>query len=197
MKDLALAIDVGATKIALGLVARDGTLVAREDIPSQVASLDQLNQSLAGAIKRVMVQSNLHVVGAGIGSAGPIDRIQGRIKPVNIGHWVDFSLVDFVREVSGISQVRLIGDASALAFAEFELGAGMAAKKHAPSRFDLMRIHRKRAGRLSVSMCHEKTLLNLSQRMQDAGCRMPTTLNHFERLRNYSRYRHALLANNS
>jgi glucokinase len=128
MKDLALAIDVGATKIAVGLVARDGTMVVREDIASQVKSLDQLNHSLADVIKRVMVQSNLHVVGAGIGSAGPIDRIQGRINPVNISHWVDFSLVDFVREVSGISQVRLIGDASALAYAEFELGAGIGAK---------------------------------------------------------------------
>jgi glucokinase len=128
MKDLALAIDVGATKIAVGLVARNGTLVVREDIPSQVASLDQLNQSLAGVIRRIMLQTKLDIAGAGIGSAGPIDRIQGRINPVNISHWVDFSLVDFVREVSGISQVRLIGDASALAFAEFQLGAGIGAK---------------------------------------------------------------------
>jgi glucokinase len=128
MKDLALAIDVGATKIAVGLVSRNGTLVVREDIASQVATPDQLNQSLAGVIRRIMLQTKLDIAGAGIGSAGPIDRIQGRINPVNISHWVDFSLVDFVREVSGISQVRLIGDASALAFAEFELGAGIGAK---------------------------------------------------------------------
>jgi glucokinase len=128
MKDLGLAIDVGATKIAVGLVARDGTLVVREDIASQVESLDELNQSLADVIRRIMLQTNLDIAAAGIGSAGPIDRIQGRINPVNIGHWIDFSLVDFVREVSGISQVRLVGDASALAYAEFQLGAGMAAK---------------------------------------------------------------------
>jgi glucokinase len=112
----------------VGLVARDGTLLAREDIASQVESLDKLNQSLADAIRRIMVQTKFDISAAGIGSAGPIDRVRGLINPVNIGHWVDFSLVDFVREVSGISQVRLVGDASALTYAEFQLGAGIGAK---------------------------------------------------------------------
>jgi glucokinase len=67
------------------------------------------------------------IVGAGIGSAGPIDKDLGTINPVNIPHWVDFSLVDFVRTVSGIRDVRIIGDASALAYAEFILGAGRGA----------------------------------------------------------------------
>ncbi len=128
MRDAALAIDVGATKIAVGLVARDGALLVREDIVSQVESLDKLNQSLADVIRRIMLQTNLDISVAGIGSAGPIDRVKGLINPVNIGHWVDFSLVDFVREVSGISQVRLVGDASALTYAEFQMGAGIDAK---------------------------------------------------------------------
>jgi glucokinase len=127
MKEASLAIDVGATKVAVGLVARDGEVIARTDISSKVGSLDELNDSLSAAISQVCHRTGVKIVGAGIGSAGPIDKDLGTINPVNIPHWVDFSLVDFVRKVSGIHNVRIIGDASALAYAEFVLGAGRGA----------------------------------------------------------------------
>ena len=127
MKSAALAIDVGATKVAVGLVTREGEVLARHDISSKVSSMDELNSSLVEAISDVCHRDGVVLVGAGIGSAGPIDKDLGTINPVNIPHWVDFSLVDFVREVSGIKSVRIIGDASALAYAEFVLGAGRGA----------------------------------------------------------------------
>jgi len=127
MKDVSLAIDVGATKVAVGLVTRDGEVLARIDISSKAASLQELNDSLAAAISEVCHRDGVKIVGAGIGSAGPIDKDLGTINPVNIPHWFDFSLVDFVRTVSGIYDVRIIGDASALAYAEFILGAGRGA----------------------------------------------------------------------
>ena len=127
MKNAALAIDVGATKVAVGLVTREGEVLARQDLNSKVSSMDELNSSLVEAISDVCHRDGVVIVGAGIGSAGPIDKDLGTINPVNIPHWVDFSLVDFVREVSGIKSVRIIGDASALAYAEFLLGAGRGA----------------------------------------------------------------------
>ena len=127
MNEASLAIDVGATKVAVGLVTLSGQVLARIDVNSKAGSIEELNSSLADAIKSVMATSGVVVVGAGIGSAGPIDNAKGTINPVNIPHWVDFSLVDFVREVSGLSSVRIIGDASALAYAEFVLGAGRGA----------------------------------------------------------------------
>ncbi|CAN2190289.1 NagC Transcriptional regulator/sugar kinase [Candidatus Nanopelagicaceae bacterium] len=127
MNEASLAIDVGATKVAVGLVTLSGQVLARIDVNSKAGSIEELNASLADSIKSVMATPNVVVVGAGIGSAGPIDNMKGTINPVNIPHWVDFSLVDFVREVSGLSSVRIIGDASALAYAEFVLGAGRGA----------------------------------------------------------------------
>jgi glucokinase len=127
MNDASLAIDVGATKVAIGLIARSGEVLARVDVSSKVGSIEELNRSLAEAITSVMATPGVSVVGSGIGSAGPIDNVKGTINPVNIPHWVDFSLVDFVREVSGLTSVRIIGDASALAYAEFVLGAGRGA----------------------------------------------------------------------
>lgn len=125
--EASLAIDVGATKVAVGLVSRTGEVLARIDVNSKASSIAELNSSLAEAINKVMATSGVVVVGAGIGSAGPIDNVKGTINPVNIPHWVDFSLVDFVRDVSGLSSVRIIGDASALAYAEFVLGSGRGA----------------------------------------------------------------------
>ncbi|CAN2189685.1 NagC Transcriptional regulator/sugar kinase [Candidatus Nanopelagicaceae bacterium] len=127
MNEASLAVDVGATKVAVGLVTLSGQVLARIDVNSKAGSIEELNSSLADAIKSVMATSGVVVVGAGIGSAGPIDNAKGTINPVNIPHWVDFSLVDFVREVSGLASVRIIGDASALAYAEFVLGAGRGA----------------------------------------------------------------------
>jgi glucokinase len=127
MKDASLAIDVGATKVAVGLVARDGQVLSRIDINSKASSLQELNDSLAAAISEICQREGVKIIGAGIGSAGPIDKDLGTINPVNIPHWVDFSLVDFVRTISGIKDVRIIGDASALAYAEFVLGAGRGA----------------------------------------------------------------------
>lgn len=127
MNEASLAIDVGATKVAVGLVTLSGQVLARIDVNSKAGSIEELNGSLADAIKKVMATPGVVVVGAGIGSAGPIDNVKGTINPVNIPHWVDFSLVDFVREVSGLASVRIIGDASALAYAEFLLGAGRGA----------------------------------------------------------------------
>jgi glucokinase len=125
--NVSLAIDVGATKVAVGLVTLSGQVLARIDVNSKAGSIAELNGSLADAIKNVMATPDVVVVGAGIGSAGPIDNVTGTINPVNIPHWVDFSLVDFVREVSSLASVRIIGDASALAYAEFVLGAGRGA----------------------------------------------------------------------
>ena len=72
MNDLALAIDVGATKVAVGLVSRDGAVISRTEISSQADSMAVLNDSLATAIREQVSQSTAHITGVGIGSAGPI-----------------------------------------------------------------------------------------------------------------------------
>lgn len=128
MKDHVLAIDLGATKIAIGLVSREGEVTTRLDISSKANSLSELNERLADAIDHVVELSDGSIIGIGIGSAGPINPKLGTINPINIELWDKFPLVDFVRERVGISNIRLIGDASALTYAEFILGAGRAAR---------------------------------------------------------------------
>jgi len=119
-----LALDIGATKIAIGIVNEAGEVKSRTDISSKETTRDLLNESLREAIQSQLSVVDYKIVGVGIGSAGPIDPGRGTINPVNIDQWRDFPLVDFVREISQCENVKMVGDAAALSYAEFVLGAG-------------------------------------------------------------------------
>ncbi|MEY4320467.1 MAG: hypothetical protein RLZZ471_408 [Actinomycetota bacterium] len=118
-----LAIDIGATKIAIGIVNIEGQVESRVDIATQVSSQHELNASLKEAIENQISTSGSTIDLVGIGSAGPIDLVKGAINPVNIPAWRDFPLIDFVKQAANTDKVLMVGDASALSFAEFAVGA--------------------------------------------------------------------------
>jgi len=134
----ALAVDVGGTKMEAALVADDGALVAgsrsRRETgrAATAASLDDaVAEVVAHALSRLPVDADL--VGAGIGSAGPVDRESGRIFPVNMPDAQGYALADAVaRAASGILGRRIPAvfghDGGALALAEAWLGATQQAR---------------------------------------------------------------------
>jgi len=77
-----LALDIGGTKIAAGIVDADGTLLrnARRPTPRGGVS-DQVWAAAERAIADVL---DGPVAGVGISSAGPINLSDGTISPVNI-----------------------------------------------------------------------------------------------------------------
>jgi glucokinase len=123
-----LGIDVGATKIAIGLVDERGVVSDRHEIPTQVASSEILADDLAVLIRRVMAKSPTPITAAGIGSAGPIDVDKGTISPVNISIWRHFQIVALVKKLTGLNKVTLIGDVVALALGEYQLGSARHSK---------------------------------------------------------------------
>ncbi len=123
-----LAIDIGATKIAIGIVNRLGQVESREDIATQASSQSELNENLRTSIENQISLSDGTIDLVGIGSAGPIDLVKGAINPVNIPAWRDFPLIDFVKQAAKTEKVLMVGDASALSFAEFAVGAAQGYK---------------------------------------------------------------------
>jgi glucokinase len=133
MSDQVLAIDIGGTKIAVALVAADGTVVA-ETISPTTSSADP---EAVFAPAAVAIRSALdHYESAhelplrvGIGSAGPINAPAGTISPVNIAAWRDFPVSERVADVV-LGQLRipprvgLAGDGHCFALGEHWLGAG-------------------------------------------------------------------------
>lgn len=120
-----LAIDIGGTKIATGIVDDDGRLLrtARQPTPRDTDP-DQVWAAAESAIAEVL---DGPVSGVGISSAGPIDLADGTISPVNIPAWRGFPVVDRVSTaVPGVS-VRLAGDGLCMALGEHWRGAGQGA----------------------------------------------------------------------
>jgi glucokinase len=126
---LTLAVDIGGTKIAVGLVDPAGELVhsAVEPTPK-----DQQAEHVWTVLDRMLADTfsvaSGAIRGVGIGSAGPIDADAGTVSPVNIASWRGFPLRDRVAAAIPGVPVRLAGDAICMALAEHWRGAGRGAR---------------------------------------------------------------------
>lgn len=116
MAEVALALDVGATKAAAARIAPDGTVLARGSVPTA-----GVGDPLPGVLDLVRSMQGDATV-CGIGSAGPMTVRGERVSPVNLPAWRDFPLRALVAEATGLPTF-LDGDAKALALAEGRFGA--------------------------------------------------------------------------
>jgi glucokinase len=126
---LTLALDIGGTKIAVGLVDASGVLAHTAILPTPK---DQDAERVWAVIEQ-MIGDALIVAGGGIravgiGSAGPVDLAAGTVSPVNIPRWRGFPLRDRVAAVVPDVPVRLAGDGVCMALGEHWLGAGRGAR---------------------------------------------------------------------
>lgn len=126
-RDLALAVDIGGTKMAVGLVTRRGELIDREivrtDADKNAADLfESLKQMILRQKDRAVERHRGRLVVAGIGSAGPIETNCETISPINIPAWRGFPLRSKVAEVVDVPVYGDL-DAKAFALAEGWLGA--------------------------------------------------------------------------
>ena len=133
MTRYALAVDVGGTKMEAALVADDGALVpgSRSRQPTgREATPASLTDAVDAIVRHALaaLPADAELVGAGIGSAGPVDRIRGEILPVNMPLARGFGLVAAVADAAAAARGRdvpaILGhDGGALALAESWLGA--------------------------------------------------------------------------
>ncbi|WIB60443.1 ROK family protein [Curtobacterium sp. MCLR17_007] len=126
--DLALAVDLGGTKVETALVEASGAIVdgSRHRVPTgRDAEPDAFAEALSHAIRQTLAltPADSTLIGVGVGSAGPIDLARGRVSPKNLPALAGFNLRDAVsRELPGLAvQLRL--DGTCIALAEHWLGA--------------------------------------------------------------------------
>ncbi|MER5641486.1 ROK family protein [Kitasatospora sp. NPDC002227] len=120
------AVDIGGTKIAVGLVASDGTLLAttRRPTPADADGETVLKALLDGLDELAGHPQWAGARAVGIGSAGPVDTAEGTVSPVNIPGWRGFPVVRRVAgHLGGRLPVVLTGDGIAIAAAEHRFGA--------------------------------------------------------------------------
>jgi glucokinase len=126
-RDAILAIDIGGTKFAAGLVTMRGELLdrSRVEVARDVGPQSHF-AALAGIVDEQLEQAKVHhdvrIRAIGIGCAGPIERNCETVSPVNISAWRRFPLRQHLVDFTGLPVYGDL-DAKALALAEGWLGA--------------------------------------------------------------------------
>jgi len=122
VSDHVLALDVGGTKIAAGLVDAQGSVLRRAVRPTPAHDAELAWQAVADLVAEVLDGTVPSAVG--IGSAGPVDTEAGTVSPININGWQAFPLRDRVQALLPGVPVSLAGDGLCIALGEHWLGAG-------------------------------------------------------------------------
>ena len=118
---MALAIDVGGTKLAAALVTADGDVVATARAPTPQGDDPE---AVFGALLAVIdgVEGDGETVVCGVGCGGPMSAGGEQVSPLNIPAWRDFPLRQRLADATGLP-VHIDNDAKALARGEGWRGA--------------------------------------------------------------------------
>src|SRR5215471_15544883 len=117
------AIDIGGTKIAVGVVDPKGRLLSRASFPTtEEPSPEHAARRIAELLYRCRLETEARLDGIGIGCTGPVDPIAGTVLDVDLlPGWTQFPLVDRIEELLGIP-TAMENDADAAALGEWHWG---------------------------------------------------------------------------
>jgi len=118
------AVDIGGTKIAVGMVNDSGQVLSRKETPTDAESYANGLAAIASMLRETARTAGVEFTGIGIGSTGPVDPFSGKFGEVDfLPGWrgqnpgTDLAHMFKVR-------VALENDADAAALAEAGWGAG-------------------------------------------------------------------------
>ncbi len=125
---IVLALDVGGTKLAAGVVTGNGRVLSRAVIPAQAEDGPwSMIERLVDLGRQVVAEAGIDraaIAGIGIACGGPLDPEAGVIlSPPSLPGWDRIPLVDAVTERLGLP-AAVENDATAGALAEWWFGAG-------------------------------------------------------------------------
>ena len=131
---LAIGVDLGATKIATALVARDGTVVASRHAPTLPdEGFERVCQRIAAEVAQLVVGRRADgILAVGVGSAGLVDGDAGVVRwAVNLG-WKDVPLAaEVARRLDHALPVFADNDANANALGEGFFGSARGCRHYA------------------------------------------------------------------
>ena len=128
IEPLYLGVDIGGTKVAAGLVTRQGEILSKVRVPMQsredgAAGLRAVEKAIDAAFATEPTRQS-SVAGIGIVSPGPVDpRLGVVVNPGNLPCWRNYPLVAEIKKARGLPTI-LDNDANAAALAEARWGAG-------------------------------------------------------------------------
>jgi glucokinase len=129
-----LAIDIGGTKMAAGIVTHTGEVLAREQVRTPPgADAETLFRTLASVVAAARTAGEQAGVPSpvvcGVGCGGPMTLHGEEVSPVNIPGWRGFPLRARLRELTSLD-VFVDNDAKALALGEGWRGAAQGTRNY-------------------------------------------------------------------
>ncbi|RJQ50274.1 MAG: ROK family protein [Nitrospiraceae bacterium] len=127
-----LGLDLGGTKIAVGLVNLKGKVINSLREPTPLGSGPEgVCERMAEMSKEILLRTGVgrrEIAGIGIGAGGPLDLKKGMLlSPPNLPGFHGYPLKDKIEEYTGM-HAALENDANAAALGEMMFGAGRKAK---------------------------------------------------------------------
>ncbi len=118
------AVDIGGTKIAVGMVDDNGKVLSRMEAPTDPNRYSDSIELVAHMLRKTAQRAGAEISGIGIGSTGPVDPMRGEFGDVDfLPGWRGKSPVKDLSTVFNVS-VALENDGDAAALAEAGWGAG-------------------------------------------------------------------------
>jgi glucokinase len=114
-----LAVDIGGTKLAAGIVSLDGDLELREQVPTPETGVWD---ALALLVGRVLDQASRRPSSCGVGVGGPMTPGGETVSTLLIPEWRGFPLRERLHRLTGLN-VHVANDAQALLLGEVWRGA--------------------------------------------------------------------------
>ena len=116
-----LAIDIGGTKLAVGVVSTSGELLSRMQTPTP-------STDVWGTLKKLidaqMLQTEVRIEACGVGCGGPMTLGGESVSPLNIPDWRGFSLLSAIESATGL-KTYIANDAQALVLGEVWCGSAV------------------------------------------------------------------------
>ncbi len=118
------AVDIGGTKIAVGMVDDNGKVLSCMEAPTDPNRYSDSIELIAHMLRKTAQRAGAAITGIGIGSTGPVDPMRGEFGDVDfLPGWRGKSPVKDLSAVFNVS-VALENDGDAAALAEAGWGAG-------------------------------------------------------------------------
>src|SRR5216684_6951985 len=119
------AVDIGGTKLAVGLVDENGKVLAKNEmVTGPESNYSSGLASIVGMLREMEQRTRVDIAGIGIGSTGPVDPIAGELGDLDfLPYWRRKNPVQDLGKLFGV-EVALENDADAGALGEATWGAG-------------------------------------------------------------------------
>jgi len=118
------AVDIGGTKLAVGMVTESGQVLSRKESPTDAGRYVNGLATIAGLLRETAQIAGVEITGIGIGSTGPVDPFTGKFGEVDfLPGWRGQNPAEDLARMFHV-QVALENDADAAAMAEAGWGAG-------------------------------------------------------------------------